>query len=145
VRKPEPFRRGNEVLEKQLPQLSPVLRRAAMLRHLENQLRIATLLPVDVPFGVLNVRHDVLVLATPVSAAVGRIRLQQAAILETAARFWPTPVRKLQVKIEVASAHAPEHFKPLSQPAAMQLRAAAQTLTDPELRAVLEQLASLAE
>ena len=129
------------------PALSHLLAHAARLRRLEYQLRIQLPWAESASFELANVRTGTLVLITPLATVASRLRLEQTRILQVAARYWDTPITKLIVKTNPAKASespTPESST-LSPAAGRQLRAAASTLTDPELRDLLLRMASLAD
>lgn len=76
-----------------------------------------------------------------------RLRLHQATLLETARAAFGNAVEHFVVKVAALPPVPPEPTrpKPLSAAAASHLRSAAKTMSDPELRALYTQLASLAE
>jgi hypothetical protein len=140
-------RQPTQVLAAKTPALSHLLEHAARLRRLDHQLRLQLAWAESAPFELANVRTGTLVLTTPLAAVASRLRLEQTRIIEAAARVWGSPITKLVVKTVPAMAHKaqlPAH-QALSSAAAQQLRAAASISQDPEIAALLQKLASLAD
>jgi hypothetical protein len=128
------------------PSLNSLLERGANLRRLDSGLRRQLSEPWAPWFNVANVRSDVLVLVTGQSAVAARLRTEQVRLLALASPFWPTPLTRLVVKtVPEFSDPSETPAKPLSPAAARHLSAAAAATDDPELRALLSRLASLAE
>lgn len=93
-----------------------------------------------------DLRHDRLVFLATSPAWASRLRLLQAQLLATA-RALGTHASSVTVKVvpQPPAATSPERPKPLSPAAAVHLKAAAASVTDPEMRELFLQLASLAE
>jgi hypothetical protein len=140
-------RQPAKVLAAESPALSHLLEHAARLRRLDHQLRLQLAWAESAPFELANVRTGTLVLTTPLATVASRLRLEQSRIIEAAARVWGSPITKLVVKTLPAMAHKPPPpaHQALSSAAAQQLRAAACISQDPEIRALLQKLASLAD
>jgi hypothetical protein len=120
--------------------------KAAELDALDRALRqtLPTSLRNQVRFAQL--RGDRLVFLASSPAWASRLRLMQAQLLATAHALG---TRAGSVTVKVAPqppvATEPDRSKPLSPAAAVHLKAAAASVTDPELRALFLELASLAE
>lgn len=120
--------------------------RAAALDALDRALRqtLPTSLRDQVRFA--QVRGDRLVFLASSPAWASRLRLMQTQLLATA-RALGTHASSVTVKVvpQPTAATEPDRSKPLSPAAAVHLKAAAVSVTDPELRALFLELASLAE
>ena len=120
--------------------------KAAELDALDRALRqtLPTSLRDQVRFA--RARGDRLVFLASSPAWASRLRLMQAQLLATAHALG---TRASSVTVKVApqppAATEPDRSKPLSPAAALHLKAAAASVTDPELRALFLELASLAE
>lgn len=120
--------------------------KAAELDALDRALRqtLPTSLRNQVRFA--QVRGDRLVFLASSPAWASRLRLMQTQLLATAHALG---TRAGSVTVKVAPqppvATEPDRSKPLSPAAAVHLKAAAASVTDPELRALFLELASLAE
>lgn len=133
VRKSGPFvalakgARKRDELDRQLRQALPVA--------LRGQVRLA------------DIKDGRLTFLAPTPAWASRLRLSQAHIL-AAARAMGVPARSVSVKVTPpAAAPAPEPppRTPLSPTTASHLKAAARSLSDPELQDLFLALASVAE
>ncbi|WP_414649304.1 DciA family protein [Dyella sp.] len=93
-----------------------------------------------------HARYDRLVFLASSPAWASRLRLMQTQLLATA-RALGTCASSVTVKVapQPPVATEPDRSKPLSPAAAVHLKAAAVSVTDPELRALFLELASLAE
>jgi len=120
--------------------------KAAELDALDRALRqtLPTSLRDQVRFA--HVRGDRLVFLASSPAWASRLRLMQTQLLATA-RALGTCASSVTVKVapQPPAATEPDRSKPLSPAAAVHLKAAAVSVTDPELRALFLELASLAE
>jgi hypothetical protein len=122
-------------------------RKAGALEALDRALRQALPLPLREQVRFADLRHDRLVFLASSPAWASRLRLMQTQILATA-RAIGTCAGSVTVKVAPHQPPAnvePDRSKPLSPAAASHLRAAAASVTDPELRALFLGLASLAE
>ncbi|HEX7342488.1 MAG TPA: DciA family protein [Rhodanobacteraceae bacterium] len=94
-----------------------------------------------------DIKDGRLVFLAPSSAWASRLRLAQTQIL-AAARAGGVPARSLSVKVVppvAATVPEPPPLVPLSSATANHLRAAAHSLSDPELRDLFLALASVAD
>ncbi|HET6545830.1 MAG TPA: DciA family protein [Rhodanobacteraceae bacterium] len=93
-----------------------------------------------------DIRHGRVVFLATSSTWAARLRLQQAALLAEARTALGGTVERFAVKVAPLPPVPPEPAKrkPLSVATARHLRAAAQSLADPELRALYLRLASFA-
>ncbi|MGA9342699.1 MAG: DciA family protein [Rhodanobacteraceae bacterium] len=93
-----------------------------------------------------DVRNGRVVFLASSSTWAARLRLHQATLLAAARTALGGGVERFAVKVAPLPSVPPEPAKrkPLSATAARHLRAAAQSLTDPELRALYLRLASFA-
>ena len=121
-------------------------RKAGMLEALDRALRQTLPSPLREQVRFANLRNDRLVFLASSPAWASRLRLMQTQILATASAIG-THASSVTVKVapQPPVATQPDRSKPLSPTAAAHLRAAAASLTDPELRALYLELASLAE
>ncbi len=121
-----------------------VVARALLLQALDRQLRQC--LPEDVAgqCRLANVHPDRLVFLTSSATWKARLRLHEPELVAAAA-VAGIQVGRVVVKVATMQVVPPDAAprKPLSQAARDHLRAAAQSIADPELRAQLLQLASL--
>ncbi|MDE1893092.1 MAG: DUF721 domain-containing protein [Xanthomonadaceae bacterium] len=120
--------------------------KASALEALDRALRQTLPSPLREQVRFANLRNDRLVFLASSPGWASRLRLMQTQILATA-RAIGTSASSVTVKVspQPPAAVAPDRSKPLSPAAAAHLRAAAASFTDPEWRAMLLQLASLAE
>ena len=121
-------------------------RKAGALEALDRALRQTLPSPLREQVRFADLRHDRLVFLASSPAWASRLRLMQTQILATA-RAIGTCASSVTVKVAPqppANAEL-DRSKPLSPAAANHLRAAAASLTDPELRVLFLELASLAE
>ncbi|WP_241762600.1 DciA family protein [Dyella ginsengisoli] len=120
--------------------------KAAELDALDRALRqtLPTSLRDQVRFA--QKRGDRLVFLASSPAWASRLRLVQTQLLATA-RALGAHASSVTVKVapQPPVATEPDRSKPLSPAAAVHLKAAAESVTDPELRALFLELASLAE
>ena len=121
-------------------------RKAGMLEALDRALRQTLPSPLREQVRFANLRNDRLVFLASSPAWASRLRLMQTQILATASAIG-THATSVTVKVAHPPpvAAQPDRSKPLSPAAATHLRAAAASLTDPELRRLYLELASLAE
>lgn len=121
-------------------------RKAGALEALDRALRQTLPSPLREQVRFADLRHDRLVFLASSPAWASRLRLMQTQILATA-RAIGTCASSVTVKVapQPPANIEPDRSKPLSPAAASHLRAAAASLTDPELRALFLKLASLAE
>lgn len=121
-------------------------RKAGALEALDRALRQTLPSPLREQVRFANLRNDRLVFLASSPGWASRLRLMQTQIL-AAAHAIGTCASSVTVKVvpQPVVAMAPDRSKPLSPAAAAHLRAAATSFTDPELRALFLELASLAE
>lgn len=121
-------------------------RKAGTLEALDRALRQTLPSPLREQVRFADLRNDRLVFLASSPAWASRLRLMQTQILATA-RAIGTCASSVTVKVapQPPVATAPDRSKPLSPAAATHLRAAAASLSDPELRNLFLDLASLAE
>ena len=121
-------------------------RKAGALEALDRALRQTLPSPLREQVRFADLRHDRLVFLASSPAWASRLRLMQTQILATA-RAIGTCASSVTVKVapQPPATIEPDRSKPLSPTAATHLRAAAASLTDPELRVLFLELASLAE
>ncbi|OOG59755.1 DciA family protein [Rhodanobacter sp. C03] len=121
-------------------------RKAGALEALDRALRQTLPSPLREQVRFADLRNDCLVFLASSPAWASRLRLMQTQILATA-RAIGTCASSVTVKVapQPPATIEPDRSKPLSPAAASHLRAAAASLTDPELRVLFLELASLAE
>jgi hypothetical protein len=121
-------------------------KRAGVLDALDRALRQTLPSPLREQVRFANLRNDRLVFLASSPAWATRLRLMQTQILATAHAIG-TSASSVTVKVVVQppAVIEPERSKPLSRAAAAHLQAGAASLSDPELRALFLDLASLAE
>jgi hypothetical protein len=121
-------------------------RKAGERDALDRALRQTLPTPLREQVQFADLRNDRLVFLASSPAWASRLRLLQAQILATA-RALGARASSVTVKVvpRPPAATSPERPKPLSPAAAIHLKAAAASVTDPEMRALFLQLASLAE
>ena len=121
-------------------------RKADALEALDRALRQTLPSPLREQVRFANLRNDRLVFLASSPAWASRLRLMQTHILATAHAIG-TSASSVTVKVapQPPVATAPDRSKPLSLAAAAHLRAAAASFTDPEMRVLFLELASLAE
>ncbi|TBR36987.1 MULTISPECIES: DciA family protein [Dyella] len=121
-------------------------RKAGELDALDRALRQTLPSPLREQVRFANLRDGRLAFLAPTPALAARLRLLQAQILATARAIG---VRAWYVSVKVAPPPPvetiPDRTKPLSPRAASHLKAAAVSVTDPELRRLFLELASIAE
>jgi hypothetical protein len=126
--------------------VAELAKKAGKLAALDRALRqmLPPLLREQVRFA--NFRGDRLIFLASSPAWASRLRLQQAQIL-AAARAIGANAGSVTVKVAPLPPPdpQPEQSKPLSATAALHLKAAANSIQDPELRALFLELASVAE
>jgi hypothetical protein len=121
--------------------------KANALEALDRALRQTLPSPLREQVRFANLRNDRLVFLASTPAWASRLRLMQTQIL-AAAHATGTCASSVTVKVVPLSpvaTTAPDRSKPLSPAAATHLRAAAASLSDPEMRVLFLELASLAE
>jgi hypothetical protein len=121
-------------------------KKAGVLEALDRALRQTLPSPLREQVRFANLRNDRLVFLASSPAWATRLRLMQTQILATAHAIG-TSASSLTVKVapQPPLVIEPDRSKPLSPAAANHLRATAASLSDPELRALFLELASLAE
>ena len=121
-------------------------KKADVLEALDRALRQTLPSPLREQVRFANLRNDRLVFLASSPAWATRLRLMQTQILATAHAIG-TSASSLTVKVapQPPLIIEPDRSKPLSPAAANHLRATAASLSDPELRALFLELASLAE
>ncbi|WP_426690104.1 DciA family protein [Rhodanobacter ginsengiterrae] len=121
-------------------------RKAESLEALDRALRQTLPSPLREQVRFANLRHDRLVFLASSPGWASRLRMMQTQIL-AAAHAIGTRASSVTVKVVPPPpvATPPDRSKPLSPAAAAHLVAAAASFTDPELRALFLELASLAE
>jgi hypothetical protein len=121
-------------------------RRADALEALDRALRQTLPSPLREQVRFADLRNDRLVFLASSPAWASRLRLMQTQILATA-RAIGTRASSVTVKVapQPPAAIEPDRSKPLSPAAAAHLRAAAASFTDPEMRVLFLELASIAE
>lgn len=125
--------------------IAELARRASRLDALDRALRqtLPTALRDQTRFA--DLRNDRLVFLVSSPAWASRLRLMQTQLLATALALG-TRASSITVKVvpPVPTPVEPDRTKPLSPTAATHLQAAAASVTDPELKALFLDLASLA-
>jgi hypothetical protein len=120
-------------------------KRAGQLDALDRALRQTLPTPLREQARFADLRNDRLVFLASSPAWASRLRLMQTQLLATAHALG---TRASSVTVKVAPPPPvkiePDRSKPLSPAAAMHLKAAAASVTDPELQALFLELASLA-
>ncbi|KRE88782.1 hypothetical protein ASG87_09445 [Frateuria sp. Soil773] len=121
-------------------------KKARELDALDRALRQTLPSPLREQVRFAHLRNDRLVFLASSPAWASRLRLMQTQILATA-RAIGTSASSVTVKVapQPPAATLPDRSKPLSPAAAVHLKAAATSITDPELRALFLELASIAE
>jgi hypothetical protein len=121
-------------------------RKAGALEALDRALRQTLPSPLREQVRFADLRNDRLVFLASSPAWASRLRLMQTQILATA-RAIGTCASSVTVKVapQPPVVTEPDRSKPLSLAAASHLRAAAASISDPELRVLFLELASLAE
>lgn len=121
-------------------------RKANQLEALDRALRQTLPSPLREQVRFANLHDGRLAFLAPTPALAARLRLMQAQILAAARAIG---VRAWYVTVKVAPPPpveiAPDRTKPLSPRAASHLKAAAVSITDPELKRLFLELASIAE
>lgn len=127
--------------------VAALVARARALDALDRQLRQPLPEPLRSQCCLASVQTGRVVFLASSSAWAAKLRLHQNALLAQARVVSGLPVEKFAVKVAPLPPRPPRQTrrKPLSTAAAQHLRAAAQSIGDPELRAVYLRLASLAE
>ncbi|GAB2587566.1 DUF721 domain-containing protein [Dyella jejuensis] len=126
--------------------VAALAKKAGELEALDRALRQTLPPPLREQVRFANLRDDRLVFLASSPAWASRLRLQQAHIL-AAARAIGANAGSVIVKVAPLPPPdpQPEQPKPLSTAAALHLKAAANSIQDPELRALFLGLASVAE
>lgn len=121
-------------------------KRAGVLEALDRALRQTLPSPLREQVRFANLRNDRLVFLASSPAWATRLRLMQTQIL-AAAHAIGTSASSVTVKVvpQPPAVIEPERSKPLSATAAAHLQATAASLSDPKLRELFLELASLAE
>ena len=121
-------------------------KKAGALEALDRALRQTLPSPLREQVKFANLRNDRLIFLASSPAWASRLRLMQTQIL-AAAHAIGTCASSVTVKVvpQPPVATEPDRSKPLSPAAATHLRAAAASISDPELRVLFLELASLAE
>ena len=121
-------------------------KKAGALEALDRALRQTLPSPLREQVRFADLRTDRLVFLASSPAWASRLRLMQTQILATA-RAIGTCASSVTVKVvpQPPVTTEPNRTKPLSPAAATHLRAAAASISDPELRVLFLDLASLAE
>ncbi|MCX7514005.1 DciA family protein [Frateuria hangzhouensis] len=121
-------------------------RKAGELDALDRALRQTLPMPLREQVRFAHLRNGRLVFLASSPAWAARLRLMQAQILTTA-RAIGTSASSVTVKVAppLPVATEPDRSKPLSPAAAAHLKAAAASITDPELKGLFLELASIAE
>ena len=121
-------------------------KKTGTLEALDRALRQTLPSPLREQVRFANLRNDRLVFLASSPAWASRLRLMQTQILATAHAIG-TCASSVTVKVapQPPVATTPDRSKPLSPAAATHLRAAAASLSDPELRNLFLDLASLAQ
>jgi hypothetical protein len=145
---PPPSRRTGSGL-KPVTEFGPIAslaRKARELDALDRALRQTLPSPLREQVRFANLKDGRLVFLAPSPALAARLRLLQTQILSTA-RAVGTYASSVTVKVapQPPTEIVPDRSKPLSPAAASHLRAAAASTTDPELRELFLELASIAE
>lgn len=121
-------------------------KKAGALEALDRALRQTLPSPLREQVKFANLRNERLVFLASSPGWASRLRLMQTQILATAHAIG---IRASSVTVKVVPqppvATTPDRSKPLSPAAAAHLKAAAASFTDPEMRALFLELASLAE
>jgi hypothetical protein len=129
------------------PRLAALLERARELEAITSA--ITTTLPraLAAECTVANIRKERLVVLAHSASAATRLRLMAPQVLEAARQASGLALTELAVRV-TATAPVPSdiaaEFRPLSLAGAEHLARAAQSVADPELRALFLKLASLA-
>lgn len=118
-----------------------------MLAALDAQLRLSLPEPLRGHCCLADVRAGRIVFLASTPAWAAKLRLMQNLLLAQARQVLGADVKVFTVKVADLAPVPPEpaRRKPLSPAAAEHLTAAARSLSDPELKALYLQLASLAE
>jgi hypothetical protein len=145
---PKPSRRTGSGL-KAITEYGPIAslaRKARKLDALDRALRQTLPSPLREQVRFANLQDGRLIFLAPSPALAARLRLLQTQILSTA-RAVGTYASSVTVKVAppLPVDIVPDRSKPLSPAAASHLRVAAASTTDPELRELFLELASIAE
>ena len=127
--------------------MAALIARARALDALDQQLRQPLPEPLRRQCRLADLSSGRLVFLASSSVWASKLRFHQAALLAEARMISGLPVGKFTVKVAPLPPVPPGQIrrKPLSKTAAEHLKTAAQSVADPELRAVYLRLASLAE
>ena len=125
-------------------ELGPLIQRAQALGRLDELLRQSLPTALAGQCRLANVDNDRLVFLVNAPVWKNKLRLMADVLLDAAAAAGH-PVRTLVVKVVPTGVNSPENVvgKPLSEAVRDSLRATAQSVNDPDLRAQLLKLASL--
>jgi len=144
----KPYRRSGSGLTAitEFGPIASLARKARELDALDRALRQTLPSPLREQVRFANLKDGRLVFLAPSPALAARLRLLQTQILSTA-RAVGTYASSVTVKVapQPPTENVPDRSKPLSPAAASHLRAAAASTSDPELRELFLELASIAE
>ena len=145
-----PSKCSRRELPKPIGECSPVaalVARARALEALDLKLRLSLPEPLRRQCCLADLGAGRLVFLATSPAWAAKLRFHQTALLAEARAISGLQVGKFAVKVAPLPPVPPEQVrrKPLSRAAAEHLKTAAQSVADPELRAVYLRLASLAE
>jgi len=140
-------KRGHPKSIGECPPVAALVARARALDALDQQLRQPLPEPLRRQCRLADLSSGRLVFLASSSVWASKLRFHQAALLAAARVISGLPVGKFAVKVAPLPPVPPGQIrrKPLSKTAAEHLKTAAQSVADPELRAVYLRLASLAE
>jgi hypothetical protein len=146
-RPPRPKRPGTLMPVAECINLDTLAQRAHVLEMLDGKLRHHLPDALARECRLADVRNGRLVFLASSPTWATRLRLHQATLLKEARVACGNTVDLVVVKVAAPSPVPPEPTrpKPLSAAAARHLRSAAKTLKDPELKALYQHLASIAE
>jgi len=127
--------------------VATLIKRARALAALDRKLRQTLPETLRGQCCLADVRDGRLVFLANSSVWAAKLRFHQTALLAEARMISGQAIEKFAVKVAPLPPVPPRQTrrKPLSRTAARHLQAAAQSVTDPELRDVFLRLASLAE
>lgn len=145
---PKPYRRTGSGLTPvtAFGPIASLARKARELEALDRALRQTLPSPIREQVRFANLRDGRLIFLAPTPALAARLRLLQTQILSSA-RAVGAYANAVTVKVAppLPTEVVPDRSKPLSPAAATHLRVAAASTTDPELRELFLELASVAE
>jgi hypothetical protein len=130
------------------PRIAGLVERARELHAIATAVSTALPPALAAECGVANVRGQRLVVLVSSSTAAARLRLLAPSVLAAARSASGLALEQLTVKVaqvETVPTVDSTRSPPLSQTAAAHLSSAAAATADPEMRALLLRLASLAE